>query len=116
MRCLSLCFLAFFALGAEPTTRPATTQASDMDKIQGVWNQTNLYQAWQYEFKGDKLVHRTGPKRLEAATYDFTIDPTKSPKTIDWGDGYVGIYEFRGELLRIIGEAKDRPKTFGHDD
>jgi uncharacterized protein (TIGR03067 family) len=58
-----------------------------------------------------------GKTVLEA---DFTIDPTKKPKTIDAtpttgtdkGKKSLGIYEFDGDTLKICYSEKERPTEF----
>ena len=68
--------------------------------------------------KGDKVTLSVGDKTVMEA--EFTIDPTKKPKTIDStattgpdkGKKTLGIYEIDGDTFKICYNEKERPKEF----
>jgi uncharacterized protein (TIGR03067 family) len=68
--------------------------------------------------KGDKVTLSAGGKTVMEA--EFTVDPTKKPKTIDStatagpdkGKKTLGIYELDGDNLKICFNEKERPKEF----
>src|SRR5262245_39737900 len=71
-------------------------------------------------FEGDKHTVKNGDKVIQVGTQ--TIDPSKSPKTIDVtmtegpnkGAVMLGIYEFDGDTLKVCFDAqgKKRPTEF----
>jgi uncharacterized protein (TIGR03067 family) len=70
--------------------------------------------------KGDETIVMVGGKIFMKATY--TIDPTKTPKTIDYtmtdgptkGKTQLGIYELAGDTVKFCfgSPGKDRPTDF----
>jgi uncharacterized protein (TIGR03067 family) len=104
----------------------------DKDELQGVWVATAIeisgnpapadeIKATRFTFKGDKLLvrHPTfGGREVEGT---FKADRKKSPKQLDIDliklkGIFAGIYEVKGDELRICyengGKPEDRPTTF----
>ena len=97
-----------------------STANNDREAIQGQWQvvfmeangnvvQQGLAQLIQIVFEGD--VMRTLPDNEEMR---FTLDPESSPATIDYaGDEPVkGIYELKGDTLRLCESKGERPDDF----
>jgi uncharacterized protein (TIGR03067 family) len=68
------------------------------------------------EIKGDKLTCQPKPS-LTPVELTVTLDPAKTPKTIDAANRrgatvFRGIYELNGDTLRLCVSVKDRPKEF----
>jgi uncharacterized protein (TIGR03067 family) len=121
-------------LAAAPPDKSAT---SDKEKLQGTWqlvsielNKQNIpledlksgkvVVAAQLVVKGDSYVFTLGEERLELT---FTMDQTKTPKTIDMtivagkekGKVYHGIYKLEGDIYTICRNFEpdnDRPTEF----
>lgn len=84
---------------------------TDLDRIQGAWQESEDYKNLTYIFRGNKLTKIDRAGISESGT--FTLDPAKSPKAIDititdrrGNDAtFHGIYEFGRETfsLGIIG-------------
>ncbi len=94
----------------------------DMEKLQGIWivtaiteNGKKMEGEIRMEFKGDKVtMSEKGEPRGRKGTY--TIDPEKSPATIDipFEDGedtLSAIYQLKGDELKICG-GEIRPNSF----
>ena len=109
-----------------PVAFVAASEKGDKAKLQGVWEVVSLEvggqavgedqaKAMRIEFKDDELiVQRPDGERLELP---YTIDPSKNPKHITVeinGEKGLGIYELKGDTLKLAhGEVGDpRPKNF----
>jgi uncharacterized protein (TIGR03067 family) len=123
--CVLIAAGVVFALGAD-----TDAVKREQKKLQGVWAVTEITdksdaekdKTMRVEFKGNKLTIKRGDKFLGTATY--TVDPTKSPATMDLTiekDGkqetILAIYELKGDTMRFChhdGKAAgtSRPKTF----
>lgn len=102
--------------------------AKELAKFDGTWKVTNLdaggpITAMQLTFTKGKLKMRTsflieGQRNTDTSDGAFTIDPARTPKTIDWklrtGQSR-GIYEFDKNRLKICFGSPDRPTTFDDD-
>ena len=98
----------------------------DKKALQGKWEVVSAVEAGKEvkspkrvaNFDGGKLTF--DPKTKDFSEFSFTLDANKSPKAIDLkskGDAVVGIYEMKGDELKLClfaGEptAKNRPKEF----
>jgi uncharacterized protein (TIGR03067 family) len=125
--CVLIAAGVVFALGAG-----TDAVKKEQKKLQGVWKVVEMSggdkrdaekdKSIRVKFKGNKLTIKMGDKFLGTATY--TVDPTKSPATMDVTiekDGkqetILAIYEVKGNTMRFChhdGEAAgtSRPKTF----
>jgi uncharacterized protein (TIGR03067 family) len=117
-----------FLLGADDKKDDANKK--DLEKMQGDWAAVSMVQdgiklpdddaqALFRTVKGDKYTVFRYSEVL--AKWSFTIDVTKSPKTIDIrkpdddkAEPVLGIYEFDGGLYRqcVARPGKDRPTAF----
>jgi len=117
-----------FLLGADDKKDDANKK--DLEKMQGDWAAVSMVQdgiklpdddaqALFRTVKGDKNTVFRYSEVL--AKWSFTIDVTKSPKTIDIrkpdddkAEPVLGIYEFDGGLYRqcVARPGKDRPTAF----
>jgi uncharacterized protein (TIGR03067 family) len=100
-------------------------QKADQDRIQGTWtviratvgSARGVLESHRQErrlFEGDKSWVIVDGVRAKGGA-SFTLDPTKSPHTIDMQSGenkFLGIYEFDGKRLRICYNLKTRPTHF----
>jgi uncharacterized protein (TIGR03067 family) len=111
---------AFLAVGGD-TAKP------DKEKLQGVWVTTEITSGGKkadlevrMEFKGDKVtMTRKGQPGISGT---YTIDPDKSPATMDITlekegkkQAIPAIYELKGDELKLchpFGEGGARPTTF----
>jgi uncharacterized protein (TIGR03067 family) len=126
-------FLGIFLLASVPLIngaedKAADTVAQELRKLQGTWLRTSFEFDGQEEdgdiknakivVKGNTVTFFIGDKALGEAT--FSIDTTKSPKTMDSvairpnkGLKTVGIYEIVGDTLRTCTTTGDkRPEAF----
>jgi uncharacterized protein (TIGR03067 family) len=127
---LSIIFACgFLALGADLSREDAVKK--DMALLQGEWSLVEgerdgqslperLVKSGRRVAKGDSTVVTIGGTNYMTAT--FTIDPTQSPKTIDYlltegrnkGKTQLGIYEIDGDTLKycVAAVGLDRPTAF----
>jgi uncharacterized protein (TIGR03067 family) len=99
----------------------------DKDKLNGSWQSTEIVNGGNksdlevtLKFDGDKVTVTIKDK--DAITGTYSIDPSKTPATIDLNlekDGnalkVLAIYEVKGDELKIChtqGEGSDRPTSF----
>jgi uncharacterized protein (TIGR03067 family) len=98
----------------------------DKDELQGAWVATAIeisgkpaspdeIKATRFTFKGDKLLvqHPTfGKREVEGS---FKVDREKSSRQLDIDliklSGFVGIYEVKGDELRICYVTNNNPKN-----
>ena len=126
------------ALGAPGPTAPALATLaqvaqvaqdkakSDKDKLQGTWvamsgqrlgvdfDEAQL-KNWVLVFEDDRFI-RDGGERVEGT---YKIDPDKKPKEIDLvfsGHTWLGIYELKGDTLKLVFRLKERPTEFNSND
>jgi RNA polymerase sigma factor (sigma-70 family) len=108
---------------------PAQDAKADKEKLQGTWefvsvqfggkeaqgDEAEQMKNQKYVFKGDKLTAKV--------EIEYTIDPTKNPKEIDWkiDEGppqergtWKGIYQLKGDELTLCMAMpnRDRPTEF----
>src|SRR6266545_2422990 len=104
-------------LGAgEPTT--------DLDQFQGNWRFLEYHsdrvevtkerlKAMKVHIKGNTLVVSDGTKEEKLT---FTLDPKQTPRAINLREGkqpeLPGIYELKGDTLRIVTAGTKRPEAF----
>jgi uncharacterized protein (TIGR03067 family) len=128
MRRAFLILCAAALMGADDKKDDANKK--DLEKMQGDWAAVSMVQdgmkvpdddaqALFRTVKGDKYTVFRYSEVL--AKWSFTIDATKSPKTIDIrkpdddkAEPVLGIYEFDGGLFRqcVARPGKDRPTAF----
>lgn len=103
----------------------------ELQKLQGTWVAVSREENGQrvppeelkhitVSFRGDKFTVRRGDKVIQAGTQK--LDPTKKPKTLDAtategedkGTTLLGIYELKGDTLRVCfaAKGKSRPTEF----
>jgi uncharacterized protein (TIGR03067 family) len=120
------------AQGAPGPTAPALatvaqdTPKSDKDKLQGTWVAVTgerlgvgfdgaQLKNWVLVFDDEKFT-RDGGERVEGT---FKIDADKKPKAIDLvfsGHTFLGIYELKGDTLKLVFRLKERPTEFNSND
>ena len=118
--------------GAPGPTAPALATVaqdkakSDKDKLQGTWIAMNgqrhgvdfdeaQLKNWVLVFDDERFI-RDGGERVEGT---FKIDPDKKPKEIDLvfsGHTFLGIYELKGDTLKLVLKLKERPTEFNSND
>ena len=121
-----LCFSAELSV---ESSAPERTSALELAKLQGTWVMVSMeiksrkipdarIQRYQLSIKED--VWKVNTSGRDTATYKLRLDPTVSPKQIDFlpmsgGEAVSrGVYELKGDMLtvcRTVGE-KDRPTEF----
>jgi uncharacterized protein (TIGR03067 family) len=128
-----IALLSLFAAGSSARLQAADDpKVKELAKLEGSWKVVAVEQddmplprlvGGIYTFQGDKMtiLKRAGANKLEAT---FKIDPTKSPKQIDWDytnspfPGSSAIYRFDGDTLILCYPTPgiaERPKEFGGD-
>jgi RNA polymerase sigma factor (sigma-70 family) len=117
---------------AKPAEKPAPSARAepktDKERLQGSWQVVSMNvrnkegapeetRANRIIFAGDKMTRKRPDGPDEVITY--TLDPTQKPKAIDFGagiSGALGIYEFKGDTLRLCMERdadkQPRPADF----
>jgi RNA polymerase sigma factor (sigma-70 family) len=120
------------AQGAPSPTAPALATLaqdkakSDKDKLQGTWvsmrgerQGVDFEEAqlknWVVVFEDDRFI-RDGGERAEGT---YKIDPDKKPKEIDLvfsGHTFLGIYELKGDTLKLVFRLEKRPTEFNSND
>lgn len=111
----------------------AREQGGDEEQIQGTWELVSALENGKDnpDFKkGTRMTYRakgvfTVKAGGETADGTYKLDPSKSPKWIDSSigegrdkDTFVGIYELKGDTLRICHNArgkKERPERFASE-
>jgi uncharacterized protein (TIGR03067 family) len=122
---LTLCILFASSLAVQALQDSANEK--DKKALQGKWDVISVVIEGKKE-KGDKKVTATfeggtlkfDPKSRDFSEFSFTLDATKTPKALDLkskGDSNVGIYELKGDDLKICLTQlepvdKNRPKEF----
>jgi len=127
--------LATFAQvkGALDLTAPALTTfaqdkaKSDKDRLKGTWvamtgerlevafDEAQL-KKWVLVFDDESFTRGEGGDRVEGT---FKIDADKKPKEIDLvhaGHTFLGIYELKGNTLKLVLKLKERPAEFNSKD
>jgi uncharacterized protein (TIGR03067 family) len=119
-----------FLIGLVPSLSADEKPGADEKAVQGSWNLKARGKPAEPDvicekvvFKGDKLTfhYKLGDQR-STSECTFKLDPTSSPKAIDFtptdggnkGKPYLGLYEFKdGELcICYRGPGSTRPKSF----
>jgi uncharacterized protein (TIGR03067 family) len=100
--------------------------AGDKDELQGAWVATAIdiggkpasadeIKETRFTFKGDKLLVRHPTLGKQDVEGTFKVDREKSPKQLDIDliklSVFVGIYEVKGDQLRICYVTNDNPKN-----
>jgi uncharacterized protein (TIGR03067 family) len=132
MRSCTIFVFALLFIAAAPA--PDDPAAVELEKLQGTWimescvfNGMDLLKdskELKAEFIIEKKSYRMAMDGKLCGT--FTIDPSKSPKTVDRTDGeegddkgkvYLGIYELDGDTLKLCSSASEkiRPREFTGD-
>jgi uncharacterized protein (TIGR03067 family) len=109
------------------------TDKKEQDRFQGQWETVGILLngrdahkegvTFKTTFKGDRLTHEGDPEtQKNYGEMTFKLDSKTNPKSIDFpvtagerkGALLPGIYEFKGEGLRICVnlESNERPKRF----
>ncbi len=108
----------------------AADDTGDVKRLQGTWvvdpamykdvkdhEAVKALKAIRVVFQGDSVTFKHPPGNEE--TGPFRLDPTRTPKQIDLIDAARGIYELRGNSLKLCwdqrGKANGRPTKFAHD-
>lgn len=99
----------------------------DEDMIQGTWKVTSAWEAGKkdpsalkfvFVFKNGTMTATIDGKQKGKGTY--RLDPSKKPKWFDVtmeGRPYLGIYELKGDTLRIChSHSRERPTRFVSED
>jgi uncharacterized protein (TIGR03067 family) len=124
-----LAMLVLFVLASAPDDNKAETARSDAEAIKGQWLMSkaivsgvpNLAQAGRIRYFFDTTAYIKSNNDQVLVEGEFTIDPTKTPKSIDLVSGPVesplrwqGIYEIEGDVLRMAfsGQPHVRPASF----
>src|SRR5262245_58062011 len=124
---LSMIFAASIALPDRPNPSPRPMTAPDLETLQGTWvvidyetpngkmNPQGIKNHSKLVINGDKFGWST-------PSGQFKLDPTKTPKTIDYWFGsnydpksaWHGIYELNGDTFRdcIASPGQPRPTDF----
>jgi RNA polymerase sigma factor (sigma-70 family) len=120
------------AEGAPGPTAPALATVaqdkakSDKDKLQGTWVSKSgerqgvdfeeaQLKNWVLVFDEDRFI-RDGTERVEGT---YKIDADKKPKEIDLvfsGHTFLGIYELKGDTLKVVFRLNERPMEFNSKD
>jgi uncharacterized protein (TIGR03067 family) len=108
---------AVVAMAAEPPKDDASKK--DLERLQGVWDQVTDdggHFACRLVISGTKLTYITHPGEFPGT---LKLDATQKPAMIDVAfekdhPTLYGIYEEKGDTLRICfsSKAKERPKAF----
>ena len=126
----ALALAALFGIANHSDGQGKAAQKSDKDKLQGTWSVVSIETAgkpvpdefikkaeMKLVFAGDKATMKMAMGDEDQST--FTLDPTKSPKTIDVtsakGKKMKGIYTFDGDDKLTVAMSKDndeRPTGF----
>lgn len=117
------------ALASASGTMAGPPGGSDKDKLQGTWRFLTIAENGHSTgvaedeksavlvVRGDSWMHRgEGGNRVEAT---FRLNPDTAPKSVDFrygptGDAFQGIYELRGDDLRLCWDVtgRRRPTEF----
>jgi RNA polymerase sigma factor (sigma-70 family) len=127
------------ALGAPGPTAPAMATVpalatvaqdkakSDKDNLRGTWIAVTgerlgvgfdgaQLKNWVLVFDDEKFTRGEGGERVEGT---FKIHGDKKPKEIDLafsGHTFLGIYELKGDTLKLVFKLKERPTEFNSND
>jgi uncharacterized protein (TIGR03067 family) len=100
------------------STAPATELEGEWRMVSGIFDGKPMDESFLKWVKrvtqGNVTTVLAGPNVMLKA--EFTIDSSKSPKTIDYldkGKGQHGIYEFEGDVLKIYMAAAGSPRPTG---
>jgi uncharacterized protein (TIGR03067 family) len=122
--------LAMMVVAAIVVGGTGSSFGNDKDKIQGIWKAEKSVRGgkdapaeelgkMKVKFDGDKVFPHEGEREEKAGT--FTLDATKSPKTIDLvppagnekDRKILGIYEIDGDTLKLcLAMEGERPTKF----
>jgi uncharacterized protein (TIGR03067 family) len=144
LRFVALSLLAIFAFAAGHAG--GQDAKKDLELLQGTWNMDSigwggknlpkeLMTGYKFVFAGNKLtwdgaigmMSRMGKVTARAGAFpcDFKIDPSKKPKQIDITFHVkinkrdltlLGIYEIKGDTLKVCCFSKRRPVEFSQKD
>jgi len=129
-----------FALGLSAAGAPPV-DTGDAKAIQGTWmvdratfdgipekdvppDLVKETTAMRFTFRSDEMTikHPPGPPPFEKGRKEksaYRLDPSKNPKQIDLSDSARGIYELKGDTLKLCwdirGKKNGRPTKFGFD-
>ena len=125
---LFLCGVVHLPDGAKDRDKEKT---NDLDRLQGTWRVVSLIEngkavakedADKIEIVIDKDTFTTSEKGAVGAKYQIKLDPTKTPKQIDFkhligeskGGVEPGIYRFEKDNIRMVlnEDRKGRPTVF----
>jgi uncharacterized protein (TIGR03067 family) len=131
MKTLRLLLPFIIGVSAVALRAADSATAADIAKLQGEWSMVSgtadgnpvpdmMLKTARRVCKGNETTVTLGEQLLLKAK--FTLDPTKSPKTIDYeaidgptkGQTHLGIYEFDGDKVKFcFGQpGAERPKDF----
>lgn len=116
----ALIVAAGLLLAADSSTDDAAKK--DQKKLQGTWKVQSgrldgkdappgLLAKWRVVIDGDQVTIKGG---MRDQTYTFTLDPSQKPAAIDFDSKAKGIYQLKGNTLRLCWAkaGKDRPTKF----
>jgi uncharacterized protein (TIGR03067 family) len=112
---LALLFLVAAAVAA-PVPKALKAKRPDAEVFVGTWELVNAdggpaKHVWTFDpdlTMWSKVVGNTG----KGSEWKVKIDPEKTPKEIDFGTIYRGIYEIEADEIRIVYTSDKRPADF----
>jgi uncharacterized protein (TIGR03067 family) len=131
VRSAAFALVAFVLWLTVTASIPADDDKDDAKRIQGTWvvdpatyaevkDEKDLKevlkdsQAIRIIFEGDTFTMKHPPANEEKAS--FRLDSTKKPKEVDFGEGAKGIYELKGDTLKVCwdqqAKTNGRPTSF----
>jgi uncharacterized protein (TIGR03067 family) len=105
---------------AAPVPKQLKKQRPDAEVFVGTWELVVAEQhgqpapkaVWTFDSELKMTSRPLDPKETWSSDWVTRIDPEKSPKEIDIGKEYKGIYEIDGDEIRIAYTGGTRPSSF----
>jgi uncharacterized protein (TIGR03067 family) len=105
---------------AAPVPKQLKAKRPDAEVFVGAWEtvltehhgQPAPKAVWTFDAELKMQSRPLNPKETWSSEWVIRIDPTTTPKQIDIGKGYQGIYEFDGDDIRIAYTGGERPTNF----